>query len=79
MRTKIAAPLAVPIALTATSVNALVIDDAKASIRLHLILPGSAKIDNLRPRGDFICGTVSVKTSAGDFVGPKVMIYNTKP
>jgi hypothetical protein len=78
MRIKLAAPFAVLIALVTTGANAGVIDDAKASVRLHLVIPGSAKFDNLHPRGDYICGTVSARTAAGDFVGPKVMIYNTK-
>lgn len=78
MRIRIAAALAVLIVFAATSANADVIDDAKASVRLHLVIPGSAKFDNVHPRGDYICGTVSAKTAAGDFVGPKVMIYNTK-
>ncbi len=62
----------------ATSANADVIDDAKASVRLHLILPSSAKFENLHPRGDYVCGTVSAKTAAGQYAEPKVMIYNTK-
>lgn len=78
MQIKIAAPLVVLIALAATSADASVIDDAKASVRLHLVIPGSAWFDNLHSRGDYICGTVSAKTTTGDFVGPKVIIYNTK-
>jgi hypothetical protein len=62
----------------ATSANAGVIDDAKASVRLHLVIPGSAKFDDLHPRGDYVCGTVSAKTTAGQYAEPKVMIYNTK-
>jgi hypothetical protein len=66
------------LSLAATTADAGVIDDAKASVRLHLILPGSAKFDNLHPRGDYICGTVSAKTAAGEYADPKVMIYDTK-
>ena len=65
-------------ALTATSANADAIDDAKESVRLHLVIPGSAKFDNLHARGDYICGTVDAKTTSGEYAGPKVMIYNTK-
>lgn len=64
--------------LAATSADAGAIDEAKASVLQHLILPGSAKFDNLHPRGDYICGTVDAKTTAGEYAGPKVMIYNTK-
>jgi hypothetical protein len=78
MRIKLAALFAVLIALATTSANAGVIDDAKASVRLHLVFPDSAKFDNLHPRGDYICGTVAAETSTGEHSGPKVMTYNTK-
>jgi hypothetical protein len=78
MRTKLAVIFAVMSAFAATHANAGVIDDAKASIRLHLFLPGSAKFNNLHPRGDYICGTVEAETTAGTYAAPKVMIYNTR-
>lgn len=74
----VAALFAVLIIAAVTCANAGIIDDAKASIRLHLVIPGSAEFDKLHPRGDYICGTVDAKTSAGEYSGPKVMIYNTK-
>ncbi len=74
----VAALLAVAAAFAMTRATAGIIDDAKASIRLHLVIPGSAKFNNLHPRGDYICGTVDAKTAAGDYAGPKIMIYNTK-
>lgn len=78
MRTKLAAIFAVLSAFVATNANAGVIDDAKASIRLHLFIPGSAKFSHLHPRGDYICGTIEAKTTTGEYAAPKVMIYNTK-
>ncbi len=74
----VAALFAILIVSTSTNAHAGIIDDAKASIRLHLIIPGSAKFDNLHLRGHYICGTVEAKTSAGEYAGPKVVIYNTK-
>lgn len=78
MRTKLTAIFAVLAALAATHANAGAIDDAKASVRLHLFIPGSAKFSQLHPRGDYICGTVEAQTTAGAYAAPKVMIYNTK-
>jgi hypothetical protein len=74
----VAALLAVLAVSSPTKASADVIDDAKASVRLHLIFPDSAKFDNLHPRGDYICGTVAAETSTGGHSGPKVLIYNTK-
>lgn len=70
--------LAVLVVSSSTKASADVIDDAKASVRLHLDFPESAKFDSLHPRGDYICGTVAAKMSTGEYSGPKVMIYNTK-
>jgi hypothetical protein len=81
MRTEhgvVAVLFAVLTAVAATNANAGVVDDAKASVRLHLVIPGSAKFGNLHTRGDYICGTVDAKTTAGEYAGPKVVIYNTK-
>ncbi|MEH6951405.1 hypothetical protein V4R08_08650 [Nitrobacter sp. NHB1] len=75
---KQAGVFAVLTAFAATNASAGVIDDAKASVRLHLFIPDSAKFSQLHPRGDYICGTVEAKTTAGEYAAPKVMIYNTK-
>lgn len=76
---RIVAALFVGLIIPATTrANAGIIEDAKASIRLHLVIPGSAKFNNLHQRGDYICGTVDAKSSAGEYSGPKVVIYNTK-
>lgn len=52
--------------------------DAKASVRRHLFIPGSARFSNLHEHGDYICGTVEAKTLAGAYDAAKVMMYNTK-
>ena len=54
------------------------LDDAKESVRHHLLIPGSARFHNLHPHGDYICGKVDAKTLDGAYVGPKIMMYNTK-
>lgn len=61
---------------TIGTASAGVIDDAKESVRLHLIIPSSAKFNNLHLRGEYVCGTVSAKTASGEYAGPKVMIYD---
>jgi hypothetical protein len=65
------------VSLVATAV-AGTIDDAKASIRHHLIIPGSARFYDLHERGDYICGKVDAKTRAGTYDSARVMIYNIK-
>ncbi|MBN9007340.1 MAG: hypothetical protein J0H40_18240 [Rhizobiales bacterium] len=77
-RISIAALAAVVAVFALGTANAGVIDDAKESVRHHLIIPSSAKFDNLHQRGDYICGTVTAKTTEGEYATPKVMIYNTK-